>query len=292
MKRCAFLTMEDTAGWSIDADLAFEPMSELGWRSDWVPWTRPGIDWGRFDAAYLAATWDYPDEPARFLDVLAAIDRSAAILVNPLDIVRWNIPKTYLRDLDAAGACIVPSLWFERFADCDLDAAFTHFDCDRIIVKPVVSTNANNTFLLDRRGASVARASLGEIFRARPFVVQRFLEAVVDEGEYSLFLIGDGFSHAISKRPKAGDFRVQEEHGASIEAVALTDELLAAAGTAMAGVPERPLYGRCDLVRDRSGELCVMELELIEPSLYLRMNDGAPARFASAFDEYIARARG
>jgi len=91
--------MEDTSGWSIDADLAFAPLAELGWRAEWLPWQREGVDWSVFDAVYPAATWDYPEHPERFLAVLEAIDRSSAVLVNALELIRWNIPKTYLRDL-------------------------------------------------------------------------------------------------------------------------------------------------------------------------------------------------
>jgi len=282
--------MEATGGWSIDADLAFEPLAALGWQSEWLPWRTRDVDWDAWDAVYLAATWDYPDDPAAFVDVLTAVDRSSALLVNPLDIVRWNIPKTYLRDLEADGVPIVPSHWYERYADCELSDEFGNFGSGRLIVKPVISTNANNTFLIDSSTGHPVYRDLAATFAARPFVVQPFIESVQEEGEYSLFWIGSDFSHGIRKRPKAQDFRVQEEHGASIEATALTAELVTAGTRAMAAVPTAPLYGRCDFVRDAMGELRVMELELIEPSLYLRMDRNAPRRFAEAFDRYV-RAR-
>lgn len=290
-RRVAFLTMEDTAGWSIDADLAFDPLADLGWQAEWLPWRTPNTDWHAWDAVYLAATWDYPDDPGAFLRVLESIAASRAILVNDLEIVRWNIPKTYLRDLERGGARIVPSLWFERFADADLEQAFERFDTGRLIVKPVVSTNAHNTFLIDRNTLRLEKARLEMVFRCRAFVVQPFLSAVTSEGEYSLFHIGEGISHGIRKVPKSGDFRVQEEHGASITDAAPTPEMRAAAENAIGLVPAPALYGRCDFVRDSAGELCIMELELIEPSLYLRMHEAAPRRFAEAFDRHI-RQRG
>jgi len=279
--------MEDTAGWSIDADLAFGPLAELGWQTEWLPWRRKGVDWDAYDAVYLAATWDYPEDPAAFLAVLEAVDDSRALLINPLELVRCNIPKTYLKNLEAGGVPIVPSRWYERFGDCQPVEDFAAFEASRLIVKPVISTNAADTFLLTRGDFERRFAELANAFGSRPVVVQPFLDAVQSEGEYSLFFIGDGFSHAIRKLPKAADFRVQEEHGAAIEATSLTPELLEAGERAIALVHPAPLYARCDFLRDPVGALRVMELELIEPSLYLRMDDAAPRRFAVAFDNYV-----
>ena len=287
MKQVAFLTMTDTGGWSIDADLAFDPLLKLGWQAEWLPWETPDVDWSAYDAVYPAATWDYPDKPNAFLDVLESIERSRATLVNPLDVIRWNIPKTYLRDLERGGARIVPSRFFDRFSDCELEGCFDLFGSEKLIVKPVIGANAKHTFLLGQDDVDAERAQLKALFAERAFIVQPYLERVASEGEYSLFWIGDDFSHAIQKKPKKADFRVQEEHGASILPAELTSELLDVARAALALVPAEPLYARCDFVRDADGALCVMELELIEPSLYLRMHEGAPARFAAAFDHYM-----
>ncbi|MDX1481422.1 MAG: hypothetical protein R3315_07095 [Woeseiaceae bacterium] len=289
--RCAFLTMEETAGWSIDADLAFPALERLGWTPEWLRWREPSVDWKSFDAAYLAATWDYPEDPDLFLATLESIEHAGTVLVNSLDLVRWNLPKTYLRELEASGVRIVPSRWFERFPDCDLALEFERFSAERLIVKPVISTNALNTFLLDRNSARQRSPALGAAFRERPFVVQPFMPAVQSEGEFSLFRIGEGFSHGILKRPKSGDFRVQEEYGAALRAVPVSGELEEAGQKALDALPSRPLYARVDLVRDDAGRLCLMELELIEPSLYLRMDDDAPERFARAFDHHV-RGRG
>ena len=289
--RCAFLTMDETEGWSIDADLAFPALEKLGWTAEWRRWQAPATDWASFDAVYLAATWDYPDDPEGFVSVLQEIEGAGTMLVNSLDLVRWNLPKTYLRELEAQGVRIVPSRWYRRFGDCDLDYDFRAFDSDCLIVKPVISTNAMSTFLLDREAADARRQELSGAFRDRAFVVQPFLPAIQSEGEYSLFRIGDAFSHGILKRPRAGDFRVQEEYGAKLESISLTSELEASGERALAALPSRPLYARADFVRDSAGRLCLMELELIEPSLYLRMDEDAPKRFARAFDRHVRSSR-
>lgn len=291
-KTCAFLTMEDTAGWSIDADLAFAPLAELGWRCEWLPWRTPAVDWERWDAVYIAATWDYPRDPQAFLAVMQEIDRSSAILVNDLELVRWNIPKTYLKDLASGGADIVPSRWYERFADCALDDEFEALASDALIVKPVISTSAEDTFLLARPVDAGTADTLAVTFADRPFIVQPFISGIRTDGECSLFYIGGEFSHAIRKLPKPADFRVQEEHGADIRALRPDPVLVETADRVIALVAPTPLYARCDLIRDADGIYRVMELELVEPSLYLRMDDRAPARFAAAFDRHVSARRG
>jgi hypothetical protein len=286
-RRCLFLTMDDTGGWSIDADLAFEPMAELGWRCEWIPWKAAGVDWNTCDAVYIAAPWDYPQDLQRFMGVLGDIDASRAILVNDLSLVKWSIAKTYLRDLESRGAAIVPSRWFDAWTDdVQLDECFDDFG-ENIIAKPVVSTNATDTFLLKRPMPTATLSLLRKTFAARPFVVQPFIDAIRSEGEFSLFYFGRDLSHAIQKIPKRGDFRVQEEHGAEIIAVEPEAALRSTADFVMSLVNPLPVYCRCDFVRDAKGQFLVMELELIEPSMYLRMHKEAPRRFAKAFDDYV-----
>jgi len=283
--------MDNTDGWAIDSDLSFEPMLELGWSIDMVPWKTAGIDWNQYDAAYICTPWDYPDDPESFLALLESIDESSAILVNDIALVRWTIPKTYLRDLESRGAAIVHSIWYQEFNPEALPGFFEAHQSDRIIVKPVVSTNAHNTFLLDRPVPADVVTDLEKTFAARPFVVQPFMENVQAEGEYSLFFFSSEFSHAILKRPKEEDFRVQEEHGAHIASAEPDRALLETAADLLRLVDPMPVYARCDFIRGPDNRFLLMELEVIEPSLYLRMDSESPRRFARAFDAYVARSR-
>lgn len=290
-KRCAFLTMENTDGWAIDSDLSFEPMLELGWSIDMVRWKSASIDWNQYDAVYICTAWDYPDDPDSFLALLQCIDRSNAILVNAIELVRWTISKTYLRDLESRGAAIVPSIWHEQFDSAALPGFFEAHQTDRIIVKPVVSTNAHATFLLTRIVPANIVAILEKTFAERAFVVQPFMENVQAEGEYSLFFFSNEFSHAILKTPKEEDFRVQEEYGAKIVSTEPERELLEAGAGLMRLVKPMPVYARCDFIRGADNRFLLMELEVIEPSLYLRMDSDSPMRFARAFDAYVVRSR-
>lgn len=290
-KRCVYLTMHNTDGWAIDSDLSFEPMVALGWTIDMVPWRSAGVDWEQYDAVYICTPWDYPDAPGIFLALLEAVDTSNAVLVNDIALVRWTIPKTYLRDLESRGAAIVPSLWYDGINLDTLPGFFDAHQTDRIIVKPVVSTNAQNTFLLDRDVPGDVVEKFEKTFATRPFVVQPFIENIQSEGEYSLFFFSNEFSHAILKTPKDEDFRVQEEHGARIVAIEPENALLEVAENLLDMVEPMPVYARCDFIRGPDGRFLLMELEVIEPSLYLRMDSEAPMRFARAFDAYVARTR-
>jgi hypothetical protein len=170
-----------------------------------------------------------------------------------------------------------------------LNAAFRQFGVDRIIVKPVISTNATDTFLLARQTFSNLVTQLCEKFANRPYVVQPFVENIQSEGEYSLFYFNNEFSHAIQKIPQPGDFRVQEEYGADIIATEPEAALLKTGNQVMQFVDPVPVYSRADFVRGPDGHFLLMELELIEPSMYLRMDAEAPRRFAEAFNEYVTK---
>jgi glutathione synthase/RimK-type ligase-like ATP-grasp enzyme len=128
-----------------------------------------------------------------------------------------------------------------------------------------------------------------QLYAARALMAQPFVRAIVEEGEYSLFYFGGAFSHAVRKLPKPGDFRVQEDHGGSVAAVSPTADLRAAADTVMAALDEQPVYARVDLVRGDAGAWWLMELELVEPALYLRMDAGAAQRFARALTQRARR---
>jgi hypothetical protein len=276
--------MEDMGDFVTDFHLSFEPMAALGWQVDTVPW-RSAADWNAYDAVYICTPWDYPEYLSQFLDVLAAIDDSNAMLANELSLVRWTIDKRYLRDIERSGHDIVPGTWHDDFAGADLDDAFDAHQSDRLVIKPVVGANAKDTFVLRRPLAGELLKKLGRLYAGRAFLLQPYIESIETTGEFSLFFFNGVYSHAIRKVPKAGDFRVQEEHGADILPAEPDRSLLQTATRLFASLDPVPTYGRGDWVRDDEERYRLMELELIEPSLYLRTDRGAAARFARAFDQ-------
>ncbi|MDH3747037.1 MAG: hypothetical protein OER97_02425 [Gammaproteobacteria bacterium] len=286
-RQCAFLTMQNPGDFVTDYDLSIAPMAELGWRVVLVNWRDRSIAWEDFDAVYICTPWDYLEDPALFLDVLDTIDKSTAVLVNDLALVHWTLEKTYLKDLEERGADVVPSTWYPEFDAENADVFFSEHNTDKLVLKPLIGANAVDTFVLTKPIGDTLCRELTETFRDRPFFVQPFIANIQSEGEFSLFFLGDAYSHAILKTPKAGDFRVQEEHGAEIKAITPPDRLIDIATRTMGLVKPEPVYARIDFVRDDDDRYLLMELELIEPSLYLRTDSGAAMRFAAAFDAHV-----
>src|SRR5689334_14121352 len=150
MRHCAFLTLDAPEGWVTDDELAQEPLRALGWEVTTLPWNRPGVDWSRFEAVVIRSTWDYHKRLDEFLATLETIDRSGARLANPLDLVRWNVRKTYLRDLEDRGLPVVPTLWAAGPDEDRLRGLFDELGTDEIVLKPVVSASAYDTFRVRR----------------------------------------------------------------------------------------------------------------------------------------------
>jgi len=273
--------MDDLGSYVADDDLAIEPLSRFGVAVETVSWRQKECDWADFELVVIRTPWDYQSAPGEFLAVLETIE-SRTRLENPLDIVRWNLDKRYLREMESRGTRIVPTIWEAKYIAAEFDGWMSGFGVDEIIIKPRVSATAEHTYRLNSYDAS-----LESIFATREFLVQPFIPNIVTEGEYSLFFFNGEYSHAINKSPKHNDFRVQEEHGGIITEIQPDESLMAAGRETAATIGRDLLYARVDFVRDDDGNFCLMELELIEPALYLRMNAGAPERFARAIKKLI-----
>jgi hypothetical protein len=272
--------MDDLGHYVADDELAVPPLRESGWQVDTISWRDKTVDWNDFEIVVIRTPWDYQREPEAFLDVLRTIDASSARLENALDIVEWNLNKTYLRDLGTKGVNIVPTLWKKKgITEAEVREWLAHFETDEVVIKPTVSATAEFTYRLHEFGPE-----LTGIFEDREYMVQPFMPNIVAEGEYSLFYFGGEYSHTILKKPKPADFRVQEEHGGIITAVAPSPDLLEKARAVFDFIKPIPLYARVDFVRDAQDNFALMELELIEPALYFRMDGESPARFAGALD--------
>jgi len=291
--RCAYLTMESLEGFFCSDSLTYQPLRDLGWSVEEVPWEKANVDWRSFDIVVIRSAWDYFKSPQTFLKVLEQIEKTGTRLANPLRVVKWNLDKSYLRELEVQGTAIVPTLWNERLLQSDLDSAFDHFASEEIaseeiaseelVVKPTIGAGACDTFRLNREAPDNFAEAL-DAFASRAVMIQPFLSSVVERGEFSLFFFGDEFSHCISKLPKPGDFRVQEEHGGLIKVCPAESDMLALSRRVLDAIGEPLLYARIDLVFLPSGELAVIEVELIEPSLYFGYDDRSASRFAAAVD--------
>lgn len=282
--RIALLSIEDLSGFVADDELLVEPLRRLGHVGEFVPW-RAAVRWRDYDGVVIRTTWDYQHDLAAFLSVLQEIETQTR-LANPLEIVRWNADKkTYLQDIETRGGKIIPTIWNGgKIERRQVQEWFEQLQSDQLVVKPTVGANAHDAFRL-KRGAYPDE--LSTVFDKRFYMVQPFMRRIVEEGEFSLFYFSGEYSHTILKTPKAGDFRVQEEHGGFIQAAKPETALLSTGEKIMQYISPAPLYARVDFVRTDDGEFAVVELELIEPSMYLREAKHAPQMFAEAIDHWL-----
>lgn len=287
--RIALLSIEDLSDFVADDDLVVEPLKRLGYTAEFVAWQKP-VDWRNYKGVIIRTTWDYQNHLASFLSVLKQIETQTQ-LANPLEIVKWNADKKiYLRDLEARGARIVPTLWNAGKIDSRLiQQWFDQLQTDEIVIKPTIGANAQDAWRLKRGKEDVD--ALARVFDSRSCMVQPFMRGIVEEGEFSLFYFDGEYSHAILKTPKPEDFRVQEEHGGRIQAIQAPINSATTGEEILKCVSPSPLYARVDLVRTEDGGFALVELELIEPSLYLRMAEYAPALFAKAIKRWLSEKR-
>jgi len=283
--------MEDPDGFYIYDDVTFAPLNRLGWEVTEVPWSRPTEPWNHFDAVVIRSTWDYQDHVDAFFQTLAAIESAKVALLNSRSTCRWNMDKSYLRQLSQAGVPIIPTLWLDRLDMATLETCLHRFEeHQEFVIKPRVGANADNLFVLDPTRESWAEAA--KVFENQPLMAQPFLPSIQSLGEYSLFYFGDEYSHAILKRPQAGDCRVQEEHGGTIAAVRAPREVKSLAERSLeainSAVGETLLYARIDVVQLDDGSFALIEAELIEPSLYFSFDPESPRRFASVLNRMLS----
>jgi glutathione synthase/RimK-type ligase-like ATP-grasp enzyme len=274
--------MDDLQGFVNDDDLVYPFLRILEWDVQTVPWRRGATGWGQFDVVVIRSTWDYHMAPEEFIAVLGQIQQTGAQLENPLALVQWNLHKTYLRELERRGVRIVPTILGSEFGPVEEKAILDRFSTGEVVLKPVVGANASCTYRLSRGSPAWTDAAMA--FADREYLAQPFLPKVVTEGEYSLFFFNGTLSHAILKTPETHDFRVQEEHGGTMRAVTASRDLVQTSQRVMAAIGQVPLYARVDLVQMEAGGYGLMELELIEPSLYFWMDANAPERFAYALN--------
>ena len=250
------------------------PLERAGMAVETRSWVS-AADLAEFDLVMPLLAWGYHRAGPEWR---AAIDRWEAAgvnLWNPPEVLRWNADKAYLGRFAERGAPVVPTRYAGRLDERVLRNAAEAFGTDRLIAKPQISASAWQTIRWSP-GAPLDGGPTG------PAMIQPFLPAIEETGELSLLYFGGTFSHAISKRPQPGDFRVQPEYDGIIAAHDPAPDERAAADAILAEVDETLLYARVDLVRGLDGAPMLMELELVEPDLYLEYDPGAGPAFAAA----------
>jgi len=281
--RFAFLTPDpdypEPCDWAFDVEA--EAVRAMGVEVDAVPWT-DGRDLGAYDLVLPLVAWGYHLRYPQWRAFLDDVQAKGLPVVNPPELLRWNSDKAYLKDLGEKGIPSVETIEADALADADLVAAGERFGSAELVIKPPVSGGAFGTHRI-RVGDEIPASERGQ-----RMMIQPFLPSIATEGEYAVILFGGRYSHTVVKRPKSGDFRVQPHLGGSTESCDPPAGGVDLAQAALRAAPADASYARVDMVRGLDGQLQIMELELIEPALFL---DVAPDGKHAFADAIIAAAR-
>lgn len=293
MKPIAFLTSADlmpghaqrrSDAWEFDVQFAAleKGCKALGMALQPAIWRDADFESGDFSAVFIGTAWDYAEATEEFVETLTTIQKNCPLL-NPLDTVRWNMRKTYLRDLAERGVPVVPSLWFDDAQEGTLAQAFDTLQCDEIVIKPQVGANAWRQAKVKRGAPWPAQDALPP----GPCLVQPFLPAAMQEGELSLIFFDRNFSHSVLKVAAPGDYRIQSSYGGIEKTYEVNAQEMAFAQAAVDAVPGPLLYARVDMMRGPDGDWLLMELELIEPFLYPNQGPSMGRVFATALKRIL-----
>ncbi|MBZ5490538.1 MAG: hypothetical protein LAO76_06370 [Acidobacteriia bacterium] len=256
-------------------------LAAAGVETEIVDWRSAACDFSKFDLIVLRSCWDYHLRDAEFTKWLRRT-ASSVLVLNDAKTVLWNRNKFYLEELATMGIRIAPTVFVNGSGPISSSVWQEMRNWKKSVVKPAVSASAYKTWLFDS-AAVPTENELKSKMEAQPFLIQQFVPEIETQGEISFSYIDGACSHAVLKRPAAGDFRVQKEHGGSAELFHPDSNLLAQADQIAATVPQvrDSLYCRIDVIV-RDSKLVLMELELIEPELFLGLAEGAAERFARA----------
>ena len=283
-KTVALVTCEAFASLHEDDRLLVPALEDLGIASVPAVWSDPSIAWTSFDALIMRSPWDYFERALEFRAWLDARTAEGLLMCNSRETIDWNFEKGYLQELARAGVAVVPTIFVAANARADIAALAQARGWNDIVVKPAIGGGAYRTyrFCLDelpRHATDIART-----LEDRGVLVQPFLPEIQRAGELSLLFFEGVFSHAVRKRPKAGDYRVQFQFGGTSEDTQVSEELVAQARICLAHATATSVYARVDgVVKD--GDFLLMELEVFEPLMFLSRHPEAPARFARAIEK-------
>ena len=243
-----------------------------------VVWTETAPEATGCDLLLLRSCWDYHLRPEAFLSWVNEASRYAC-LVNSPEIVRWNMDKRYLRDIEEHGFAVPKTILLARGSSGDLAQIMSASGLDAVVAKPAISLSAFETHLVQADEAEKFTGKLNQLLLTRDMLVQEFIPEITSEGEWSIIFIGGEFSHAVKKFPKGGDFRVQHEYGGSAELAKPSELMLDTSGAILRKFAPQAVYCRADVVPRGQG-VTLMELELIDPVLHFELAPNGAERMA------------
>ncbi|WP_299336329.1 hypothetical protein [uncultured Psychroserpens sp.] len=268
--------------------LVYHALEQVGLKTLRLAWDDMFFDWSTTKSVLFRTTWDYFDRFDEFSEWLEIVTKQTTLL-NSEAIIRWNIDKHYLLDLQNNGVHIAESHFIEQDAKVTLAQLHDILDWNNTVLKPCISGAARHTYKLNPDNLEAHEDIFQELIANEAMMLQPFQHNIVTKGEISMMVFNGQFSHAILKKAKPGDFRVQDDFGGSIHNYSPTESEILFAETAVKACPELPIYARVDIFEDNNGEIALSELELIEPELWFRHHKDAALALAEGVKEKISK---
>jgi len=266
--------------------LLFALLSQKGLDIHRVIWDDPKVRWEDFGLVLIKSPWDYHEKIQSFMQWLDSIAAKGIPLLNPYSIIKWNSDKHYLLEMIAAGFDVIPSAIIESGASSGLAPFFSKFNAQQLIVKPCISAGARNTFTVTPNNLPELQAKIDALVQEEAYLVQPFIKEIETAGEWSFIFFNGAFSHCVVKRPRSGDFRVQLTHGGSVHIATPQPHHVRSATAFAERFAKGCLYARVDAVII-DDVLTLMELELIEPYLFLGTVPGGYENYYTALVDRI-----
>jgi glutathione synthase/RimK-type ligase-like ATP-grasp enzyme len=264
-----------------DDKVVQEALEKRGLRVTRTNWDNPNFDWSQTLCAIFRTTWDYFDRFAEFsmwLDVVSTKTQ----LINSIETIRWNIDKHYLQDLANKGVRIPPTLFIEKGDTRSLSEITSTLPWSNFILKPAISGAARHTYKFNHTTVAEYQEFFADLIAVEDMLVQEFQTNILSKGEIAIMVFGGTVTHAVLKRARPGDFRVQDDFGGTVHPHKPTEEEIQFAEMIVKQVSPLPAYARVDLMWDNSNALVLSELELIEPELWFRKHQPAAEMLAEA----------
>jgi len=272
---------------TVDEDkILSEVLTELGISHEIVIWSDPDVNWESFTVLLIKSTWDYFDYYPEFLDWIARMKLLNIPVWNSLDTLLWNSSKEYLLEIEQKGFPVISGIILPAESKPDLQLIREKIKSETVVVKPLVSGGAKNTLKIQLSEWDRYVQKLEELLQEEDFLVQPFIPQVAEVGEYSLIFFNGEFSHSVLKTPAKSDFRVQHYYGGTIQEILPSESMLASCQKLIDTYGSETLYGRVDGV-EINGVFHLMELELIEPYLFLALSEKAIPNYKEALRKRI-----
>lgn len=250
-------------------------------------WSDLTVEWSKYSHILIKSPWDYFDRYVEFKEWCLKIKNLGLPVFNDIDTILWNSDKKYLQEIQAKGHRVIPTKFIPKDGIINIEKVSASFNTDYIIFKPSVSGGAKNTLKIKKGESQFFDHQVNDLLKHEDFLLQPFIKEVVEEGEYSFVFFGGRFSHAVLKRPKNGDFRVQHFFGGKITSIEPNQRILNATQMIVDEFAPKCLYARVDGVIIE-GDFYLMELELIEPYLFLFTAPYANDNYIKALKEKLS----